>query len=159
MTNASDIHFTKLGENADLPLSQFMGKAVLVVNVASACGLTPQYRDLEALYKSRKGLIVLGVPCNDFGAQESGTEEEIASFCDTTYHVTFPMTGKVDILAREKRHPFYRWVVDQFGEDALPKWNFHKYLVGPDGKLLESFGSTTAPMAPEVTSAIDKALA
>lgn len=159
MTNAHDFHFTKLAEGGDLPLSDYAGKAVLVVNVASACGLTPQYRDLEQLYESRKGLIILGVPCNDFGAQESGAEQEIAAFCETNYGVTFPMTGKVDIVARDKRHPFYAWVARELGEDHLPRWNFHKYLIGPDGALLESFGSKTAPMAPEITSAIDKALA
>ncbi|MBI1188866.1 MAG: glutathione peroxidase [Alphaproteobacteria bacterium] len=159
MTTAHDFHFTTLAAGGDLPLADFAGKPVLVVNVASACGLTPQYRDLEQLYEGRGGrLVVLGVPCNDFGAQESGSEAEIADFCDTTYHVTFPMTGKVDILAKEKRHPFYAWVAQELGDDALPRWNFHKYLIGPDGALLESFGSKTAPLAPEVAAAIDRAL-
>ncbi|NWG52824.1 MAG: glutathione peroxidase [Hydrogenophilaceae bacterium] len=160
MASAHDFHFTKLADGGDLPFSMFAGKPVLVVNVASACGLTPQYRDLEQLYESRSGrLVVLGVPCNDFGAQESGSEAEIAAFCDATYHVTFPMTGKVDILAKDKRHPFYAWIAHELGEDALPRWNFHKYLISADGALLESFGSKTAPLAPEVAAAIDRALA
>lgn len=161
MTNAHDIHFKKLASKDDLNLADYKGKAVLVVNVASACGLTPQYKDLEALYesKAKAGLVVLGVPCNDFGAQESGSEEEIGAFCDTRYNVTFPMAGKVDILSAEKRHPFYQWVVSELGDGALPRWNFHKYLIGKDGALVESFGSREAPLSPEIVAAVDKALA
>ncbi|MGE3143509.1 MAG: glutathione peroxidase [Hyphomonadaceae bacterium] len=160
MANAYDFNFTKLASKDALPFSEFAGKAVLVVNVASACGLTPQYRDLETLYESKagKGLVVLGVPCNDFGAQESGSETEIGAFCDTNYHVTFPMTGKVDIVSPEKRHPFYKWVADQLGDEALPRWNFHKYLIGKDGALLESFGSKEAPLSPAIVTAVEKAL-
>jgi glutathione peroxidase len=160
MTNAHDFHFSRLADGGDLALSDYAGRTVLVVNVASACGLTPQYRDLQQLYKSRNahGLVVLGAPCNDFGQQETGTESEIAGFCETRYAVTFPMTGKIDILPPKTRHPFYAWVASQLGDDGLPRWNFHKYLIGKDGALLESFGSKTSPLAPEVTSAIDKAL-
>ena len=108
MANAHDLSFQTLAQGEPLPLSGFAGKAVLVVNVASACGLTPQYAGLEALYRAHKdqGLVVLGVPCNDFGAQESGSEDQIAAFCDTRYRVTFPMTGKVAILEEGARHPF-----------------------------------------------------
>jgi len=159
MTSAHEFQFERIADGGALSLGDYKGKAVLVVNVASACGLTPQYRDLEHLHASRAGLIVLGVPCNDFGAQESGSEEEIADFCNTTYGVSFPMTGKVDIVSREKRHPFYAWIAQQVGEDALPRWNFHKYLIGPDGALVEGFGSKTPPLALEITTAIDKALA
>ncbi len=161
MTNAHDFTFRKLSSKDDLNLADYSGKAVLVVNVASACGLTPQYRDLEALYeaKEKKGLVVLGVPCNDFGAQESGDEDSIGAFCDTTYKVKFPMTGKVDIIPAEKRHPFYKWVASELGEDALPRWNFHKYLIGKDGALVESFGSKEAPLSPALISAVEKALA
>ncbi len=161
MTNAHDFTFTKLASTEALPLSDYAGKAVLVVNVASACGLTPQYRDLEALYeaKAKKGLVILGVPCNDFGQQESASEEDIGAFCDTKYHVTFPMTGKVDIIGADKRHPFYKWIAEELGDTQLPRWNFHKYLIGKDGALVESFGSKEAPLSPEMVSAIDKALA
>ena len=160
MPNAYDFHFTRLTEGTELPLADFTGKAVLLVNVASACGLTPQYRDLQQLYDSRRaqGLVVLGAPCNDFGAQESGTETEIADFCEARYAVTFPMTGKVEIISPKARHPFYAWVAAELGEEALPRWNFHKYLIGKDGMLVESFGSKTPPLAPEVTSAVDAAL-
>ena len=160
MANAHEFKFTKLG-GGDLPLSDYAGKAVLVVNVASACGLTPQYSELQKLHETfaPRGLVVLGAPCNDFGAQESGGEAEIAAFCDARYHVSFPMTGKIAITQRAARHPFYAWVANELGEDALPKWNFHKYLVGKDGALIESIGSRTPPLAPEVTAAIERALA
>ncbi|MBL8551975.1 MAG: glutathione peroxidase [Hyphomonadaceae bacterium] len=166
VTDAHQISFRKLGSEkldaeGDLPLSDFAGKAVLVVNVASACGLTPQYRELEQLYQTRKndGLVIIGAPCNEFGGQEPGEEAEIATFCDTRYKVSFPMTGKLDIIARERRHPFYQWIAGELGEEALPRWNFHKYLIGKDGQLVESFSSQTSPMAREVICAIDKALA
>lgn len=160
MTTAHDFTFQKLDEPGEIKLSDYAGKAVLVVNVASACGLTPQYRDLEALYeaKATKGLVILGVPCNDFGHQEPGSEKDIRDFCDTSYHVTFPMTAKVDIASPEKRHPFYQWIADQLGDSALPRWNFHKYLIGKDGALVESIGSKTAPLAPETLDAIKAAL-
>src|SRR5574338_835047 len=135
LTTAHDFTFHKLDDPGDISLSDYAGKAVLVVNVASACGLTPQYRDLEALYEAKmsKGLVILGVPCNDFGQQEPGKENEIREFCDTSYHVTFPMTAKVEIVSEARRHPFYQWIADQLGEDALPRWNFHKYLIGKHG--------------------------
>ncbi len=161
MSNAHDIAFQTLGSGEPLALSAFAGKAVLVVNVASACGLTPQYAGLEALYQAHlvEGLVVLGVPCNDFGAQESGSEQEIAAFCDSRYRVTFPMTGKVAILDAAARHPFYQWLAAQAGEDALPRWNFHKVLVGKDGALAGVFGSRVEPDAPELHDAVHAALA
>ncbi len=158
---AYDFSFAKLDEPGEIKLSDYAGKAILVVNVASACGFTAQYRDLEALYEAKgpKGLVVLGLPCNDFGAQEPGTEHEIRDFCDTNYHVAFPMTGKVEILSAAKRNPFYAWVADELGESALPKWNFFKYLIGKDGELVEAFTSKDLPLGPQITGAIDKALA
>jgi glutathione peroxidase len=160
MSNAHALAFTTLVDGAPLPLAGFAGKPVLVVNVASACGLTPQYAGLEALYQAHKdqGLVVLGVPCNDFGAQESGSEAEIAAFCDARYRVTFPMTGKVAILDGAARHPFYAWLTQEAGENALPRWNFHKVLVGKDGALAGVFGSRTEPGSPDLTAAIAEAL-
>ncbi|MBL8560470.1 MAG: glutathione peroxidase [Hyphomonadaceae bacterium] len=159
MTTAHDFTFKQLDGAAPVALKDFAGKVVLLVNVASACGLTPQYGPLEKLYEAKKdaGLVVLGAPCNDFGAQESGTEGEIGSFCETNFGVTFPMTGKIAIVS-EPRHPFYEWVKSELGSDALPKWNFHKYLIGKNGELVATFSSMTAPDAPEITSAIDAAL-
>jgi glutathione peroxidase len=161
MTNAHDFTFAKLDEPGEINLDEYAGKAVLVVNVASACGFTSQYRDLEALYEAKapKGLVVVGVPCNDFGQQEPGNPREIREFCDTSYHVTFPMTGKVEIVAGARRHPFYQWIADELGESALPRWNFHKYLIGKQGELVGAFGSKTAPLAPDMLEAINKALA
>ena len=161
MTNAHDFNFAKLNEPGAINLADYTGKAVLVVNVASACGLTPQYRDLEALYeaKAAKGLVVLGVPCNDFGAQEPASEQKIREFCDANYHVSFPMTGKVEIISPARRHPFYQWIASELGEAALPRWNFHKYLIGKDGSLAESISSKAAPLEPAVLEAIDQTLA
>jgi glutathione peroxidase len=161
MTNAHDFTFAKLDEPGEINLNDYAGKAVLVVNVASACGFTPQYRDLEALYEAKadKGLVIVGVPCNDFGAQESGSEHEIRQFCDASYHVTFPMAAKVEIVAPGKRHPFYQWIANQLGEAALPRWNFTKYLIGKDGELTEAFSPKDAPLGPAMLDAIKKALA
>ena len=160
MATAYDFGFAKLDEPGEVRLADYAGKAILVVNVASACGFTSQYRDLEALYEAKagKGLVIIGVPCNDFGHQEPAEEKEIREFCDTTYHVTFPMTKKVEITSRERRHPFYQWVAEELGESALPRWNFHKYLIGKDGELVEAFGSKTAPLSTDMLEAIKGAI-
>lgn len=158
MSNAYDFDFKSItGE--PLPLSTFKGKAVLVVNTASKCGLTPQYEGLEKLYSDYrdKGLVVLGVPCNQFMGQEPGTEEEIKDFCETRFNVDFPMTSKVDVKD-EGRHPFYAWAQDQLGEGAVPVWNFHKILIGPDGAAVAAFGPRTDPLDAEITAAVEKAL-
>lgn len=142
-----------------LDLADYKGKAVLVVNVASRCGLTPQYTGLQKLWdeKGKNGLVVLGVPSNDFGAQEPGSEKEIESFCSTNYSVSFPMTGKQTVIGGTA-HPFYRWVVEEAGEAAAPKWNFHKVLIGKNGELAGIFGSRTDPADKDLTAAIDSAL-
>ncbi len=156
--SAYDFSFRTI-DGAALPMSSFKGKAVLVVNVASACGLTPQYSGLEALWKEKggKGLVVLGVPCNDFGAQEPGTESEIKTFCETRFSVDFPMTSKEHVIGNEA-HPLYKWVTNELGEAATPKWNFHKYLFNKDGTIAGTFGSRTPPDDPAMNEAIDAAL-
>jgi glutathione peroxidase len=156
---AFDFRFNAIDGGA-LPLSDFRGKAILVVNVASQCGLTPQYAGLEELWKEKrdKGLVVLGVPCNDFGSQEPDTEGEIKSFCETRFAVDFPMTAKEHVLGGNA-HPLYKWVAEQLGEGAAPKWNFHKYLFARDGSLAGTFGSRLEPTAPELVQAIDEVLA
>jgi glutathione peroxidase len=161
MTSAHDFSFAKLDEPGEIKLEDYAGKAILVVNVASACGFTPQYRELEALFESKagKGLVVVGVPCNDFGAQEAGSDHAIREFCDASYHVKFPMTAKVEIVPAARRHPFYKWVAKELGEEALPRWNFHKYLIGKDGSLVEAFPSKAAPLGPQMLEAINKVLA
>lgn len=160
MGSAFDFTFKKLASDADLPLKDFDGKVLLIVNVASACGYTSQYRELESLFaaKQAKGLVVMGVPCNEFGRQENGAEAEIAAFCDRSYGVTFPMTGKVEIIGAN-RHPFFRWINAELGDDGLPKWNFHKFLIGRDGALADTFPSSAQPLGPKMLAAIDKALA
>ena len=138
------------------------GKVTLVVNVASKCGLTPQYEQLEALQKqyAAQGFTVVGVPCNQFMGQEPGTSEEIASFCSTTYGVTFPLTEKIDVNG-DARHALYSAltpVADAEGVDGDIRWNFEKFLVNRDGAVVARFHPKTAPDAPEVISAIESAL-
>lgn len=160
MVSAHDFKFRELAGAGSLDLAGYSGSVLLIVNVASACGFTPQYRDLEALYQAKraKGFAIIGVPSNDFGAQEPGDEPRIKQFCETSYKVSFPMTGKVDILG-PSRHPFYDWVAEVGGSQALPRWNFHKYLIGKKGELLDSFPANSAPLGPEMLAAIEKALA
>jgi glutathione peroxidase len=130
-------------------LSEFQGKTVLIVNVASACGYTPQYAGLEALYQANKdsGFVVLGFPCNQFGAQETGTEAEIAAFCSLNYGVTFPMFAKVNVNG-DDAHPLFKWLKTEkkgiFGTESI-KWNFTKFLVGPDGHVIKRYGSGDTP--------------
>ena len=158
MSSAYDYAFDKL-TGGPLPLTTFKDKVVLVVNTASACGLTPQYDGLEKLYSDYKdqGLVVLGVPCNQFAGQEPGSEEEIRTFCQVKFDVDFPMTAKVDVKDAG-RHPFYAWAEDKLGTPAVPVWNFHKILVGKDGEAVAAFGPRTEPQADEITQAVQKAL-
>lgn len=143
----------------ELPLSTFRGKAILLVNTASECGYTPQYAALQQLWERYRdrGLVVLGVPSNDFGGQEPGDEAEIQAFCRDRYGVSFPMTTKEAVVERG-RHPFFQWLETELGEAAVPRWNFHKYLIGPDGELLEAWSSQVEPLCEEIVSALEKAL-
>lgn len=158
MTTAHDFTLPAVG-GGEIRLRDFAGAAVLLVNTASECGFTPQYRDLEALWRKRKGkrLVVLGVPSNDFGAQEPGTDADVGAFCDKNYGVTFPLAGKQKVIGADA-HPLYRWIASELGEGAAPKWNFHKYLIGPDGALAGAWPSKVAPRSPEIAKAIDEAL-
>jgi glutathione peroxidase len=159
MTTAHDFSFRSI-DGSQLPMAQFKGRAVLVVNVASQCGLTPQYEGLEKLWREKRdaGLVVLGVPANDFGSQEPGTENEIKTFCETRFAVDFPMTAKEHVIGAQA-HPLYKWVASELGEGAAPKWNFHKYLINKDGTIAGTFGSRLEPGAAEIGAAIDEALA
>jgi len=149
-------------DGAPFDLAALRGRAVLVVNVASACGLTPQYEALELVsrkYRDR-GLTVLGVPCNQFGEQEPGTPEEIATFCSSSYDVTFPLTEKVDVNG-PRRHPLYLQLTpkeDVAGEAGDVEWNFEKFLVAPDGEVVARFRPTTLPDSDEVVGAIEAVL-
>ena len=147
---------TLSGQPADL--SQYQGKVALVVNVASQCGLTPQYAGLQKLYDELKdkGFVVLGFPSNDFGGQEPGSPDEIATFCKKNYGVSFPMFSKLVTKAGPEQSEVYG-VLGKTG--SLPTWNFAKYLVAKDGSVLQFFNSKVAPDAPELRQAIDKALA
>jgi glutathione peroxidase len=139
------------------------GKATLVVNVASRCGLTPQYAKLEALQEqlSGRGFTVVGFPCNQFGGQEPGTAEEIETFCSATYGVTFPMSDKIDVNGphRDAIYALLAPVADAAGEAGDIRWNFEKFLVAPDGEVVARFSPQTEPDAPEVRGAIDALLA
>ena len=132
---------------------------LLVVNTASKCGFTPQYKGLEALYKKYKdrGLVIIGVPSNDFGQQEPGTPQEIKHFCELNYGVTFPMTSK-QVVSGKDAHPFYQWAHEVLGFNSAPKWNFHKYLIDISGKPVDYFASTTTPDS-EAYGAIEKIVA
>jgi glutathione peroxidase len=149
------------GSNADL--HDYEDKAVLVVNVASKCGLTPQYTGLEELHErfASQGFTVLGVPCNQFAGQEPGTAEEIATFCSTSYGVTFPLTEKVDVNG-EGRHALYQQLVDvpdvDDGHTGDIRWNFEKFVLAPGGEVVARFNPTVEPTSDEVVSAVEKAL-
>lgn len=157
--SAHDFSFTAI-EGGDLPLSQYKGKVVLLVNTASLCGFTPQYDDLQAVWERyrERGLVVLGVPSNDFGGQEPGSAAEIKEFCEVNFSIDFPLTTKEHVVG-DAAHPFYRWAAEQLGFAAKPRWNFHKYLIGPDGTLADWFSTVTKPTAPKVTEAIEAQLA
>jgi len=146
---------TLAGKPAEL--KEYAGKVTLVVNVASKCGYTPQYKGLQTLYTelAPKGFVILGFPSNDFGGQEPGTAEEIKSFCELNYGVTFPLFSKVVTKAGADQSPIYTWL-GQTGN--LPKWNFSKYLIGKDGKLIAFYPSGVKPDAPELRAAIEAAL-
>lgn len=143
-------------EGAGMPLAAYRGKLLLIVNTASECAFTPQYADLQALWEgyADRGLVVIGVPSNDFGGQEPGTAEEIKGFCSGEYGVTFPMTDKVHVRG-PGTHPFYGWAAETLGQGQAPLWNFHKYLVSPDGRLIAAFGSPMSPRDPRVIAAIE----
>jgi glutathione peroxidase len=157
--NAYQFKFVSI-DGKEMPLSKYKGKTVLIVNTASQCGFTPQYSALEAVYKKYKkqGLIVLGVPSNDFGGQEPGTNAEIKKFCTGNYDVDFPLTTKYDVKGPDA-HPFYQWAATTGGDAAVPKWNFHKLLIDKNGNLIAEFPTKTKPDAPDVTQAIETSLA
>ena len=149
-------------DGADNLLADDKGKVTLMVNVASKCGLTPQYTGLEKMQEKYvdRGFSVVGFPCNQFGEQEPGSPEEIATFCSTTYGVTFPLSEKIDVNG-DNRHPLYKQltaVADAEGHDGDIRWNFEKFLVGRDGNVIARFSPMVDPEAPELVAAIEKAL-
>ena len=143
----------------ELNLSTYKGKTVLIVNVASNCGFTKQYDDLQNLYDiySKKGLVILGIPSNQFGNQEPGSEDEIKDFCKTNFNITFPMTSKYDVKG-ENAHPIFLWAKKSFGNSTVPKWNFHKILVNKNGKIVDTFASFTNPRSNKIIKKIEDIL-
>ena len=153
--------FTLTGiDGKSMPLSDYKDKVVLLVNTASECGYTGQYEGLEKLWETYrdKGLVIIGVPANDFGAQEPGKAEEIATFCKINYGVTFPLADKT-VVSGSDAHAVYKWAGKQAGMLGRPKWNFHKYLFGRNGSFIDWFSTPTEPMSQKITTAIEKALA
>ncbi|MGO4689456.1 glutathione peroxidase [Glaciibacter sp. 2TAF33] len=161
MTNLYEIPLTLI-DGTETTFDDFRGKTVLVVNVASRCGFTPQYAGLEALYEKYKdsGLVVLGLPCNQFMGQEPGTEEDIQEFCQVNFGVSFPLTAKVDVRGKHQ-HPLYAELTT-FKQGVLPglvKWNFEKFLVNAEGTIVNRFASAVEPESPELVAAVESALA
>jgi glutathione peroxidase len=157
--SAYDFEFTGI-DGTPLQLSAWRGKPLLIVNTASLCGYTRQYAGLQDLWTrfAKAGLVVIGVPSNDFGGQEPKPEAEIEAFCERTFGVSFPLTAKEHVTGPDA-HPFYKWAAEALGPAGVPNWNFHKYLVGRDGRLLRSFSTKLPPQSPEITGCIEAALA
>ena len=155
---AYDFQFKDLDGSA-LNLSEYKGKVIIIVNVASQCGFTKQYEDMQNIWEKyqSKGIVILGIPSNDFGKQEPGTNEEIKNFCEAKFGITFPMTEKVSVKGPES-HPFYIWARENHGKSAIPKWNFHKIIVGRNGKIDDTFASITNPSSKKFIEAIEKSI-
>jgi len=152
-------HSIKSIDGKTLDLNKFYGKAILLVNVASNCGFTKQYADLQKLWDTYKniGLVVIGVPSNQFGGQEPGTNNEIKEFCEVNFNINFLITDKIDVKG-ENAHEIYKWAKKNYGKAAVPKWNFHKILIDRDGKVADTYASFTNPMSKKITSKIEQIL-
>ena len=155
---ADEFTFNDL-DGSKINLKDYNNKVIVVVNVASKCGFTKQYEDLQIIWDKyqSKGLIVLGVPSNDFGAQEPGSNNEIKNFCEAKFGITFPITEKA-IVKGDNAHPFYLWAKKNYGRQAVPKWNFHKIIVNRQGEIHDTFASITNPTSKRFISSIEKAL-
>ena len=143
-------------DSKTINLSEYKGKTVLLVNVASNCGFTKQYSGLQTLYDTykEKNFIVLGVPSNQFGGQEPGTNDEIKNFCETNFNITFPITDKIDVKGNNA-HIIYKWAKENHGKSTVPKWNFHKILINKEGKIHDTFGSFTEPLSNKIKKQIE----
>ena len=155
-----NIEFLKSDHQSILSLGDYKGKVVLIVNTASRCGFANQYSELEELWSryKDKGLMIIAVPSNDFMSQEPDTDSQIQQVCRRNFGVTFPVVAKVHVTGRD-RHPFFNEVRSQLGLVALPRWNFYKYIVSKDGKLVEWFTSFTSPLSPKITTVVEKQIA
>ena len=151
-----DFQFKDL-DGSPLRLSEYRGKIIIAVNVASQCGFTKQYEEMQDIWEKyeAKGIIMLGIPSNDFGNQEPGSSKEIKNFCEAKFGISFPMTEKVTVKGSEA-HPFYKWAYKNYGKSAIPKWNFHKIIIGKDGKIANTFSSITKPSSKKFIKAIEE---
>ena len=145
-------------DGSQLKLSEYKNKTIVIVNVASQCGFTSQYEDMQKVWDlyQEKGLVMIGVPSNDFN-QEFDTNKEIKNFCEAKFGITFPMTEKVSVKG-DNAHPFYKWAKENHGSKAIPKWNFHKIIIGKNGKIYDTFSSITKPTSKKFIKAIEKSL-
>ena len=152
-------HSIKDINNETIDLNQYKGKTILLVNVASKCGFTKQYTGLQDLYEKYKdkGFYVIGIPSNQFGGQEPGSNLEIKLFCETNFNITFPITNKVNVKG-DDAHEIYKWAKKNHGNSTIPKWNFHKILINKNGKIQETFGSFTDPLSKKIKSNLEKIL-
>ena len=155
---AYDFNFNDL-DGSKLNLSEYRNKVIVIVNVASQCGFTKQYEDMQKIWDNyqSKGLVMIGVPSNDFGNQEPGSSKEIKNFCEAKFGITFPMTEKV-VVKGDNAHPFFKWAKKNYGKSAVPKWNFHKIIVGKDGKIIDTFSSITNPSSKKFIKVVEEAL-
>jgi len=154
---AYEFNFNDL-DGSQLKLSEYKNKTIVIVNVASQCGFTSQYEDMQKVWDlyQEKGLVMIGVPSNDFN-QEFDTNKEIKNFCEAKFGITFPMTEKVSVKG-DNAHPFYKWAKENHGSKAIPKWNFHKIIIGKNGKIYDTFSSITKPTSKKFIKAIEKSL-
>ena len=143
----------------EINFSEYKGKSFLIVNVASQCGFTKQYDDLQKLYEDYKerGLVVIGIPSNQFGSQEPGSEAEIKNFCETNFNINFPMTSKYEVKG-DNAHPIYIWAKETYGKSTVPKWNFHKILINKYGKVEDTFASFTGPLSNKILKKLEEIL-
>ena len=152
--SAYDFKFKGIDGNS-INLSNYKDKVIIIVNVASRCGYTPQYKDLQSVWTKykEKDVVIIGVPTNNF-RQEPGSNQEIKDFCETYFGITFPMTEKTSVIGNNS-HPFYKWAKQDFGIGAIPKWNFHKIIIGKDGKVADTFSSITKPSSSKFRKVIE----
>ncbi len=152
---AYDYKFNSI-DGGQIKLSDYKDKVIVIVNVASRCGYTSQYEDLQSLYNNYKykNLIVIGVPTNNF-KQEPGSNDQIKEFCETNFGITFPMTEKINVIGANS-HPFYKWAKNHYGISAIPKWNFHKIIIDKNGKVVDTFASFTKPTSKKFIKSIEK---
>ena len=153
---AYDFKFVNIN-GGTLNLSAYKNKIIVIINVASQCGFTKQYADMQTIWEKyyNKGVVVVGVPSNDFGKQEPGSNKQIKDFCESKFGISFPMTEKVNVIG-DNAHPFYIWAKETYGKDTIPKWNFHKIIINKTGNIQKTFSSFTNPSSKKFTKVIEK---